>query len=122
MGMDEKRSVNELIRASIFDIAKTEEISKFIEDGVFTSEYDICMVYEDVISFLPHLCNDACLVHNSDGTFRCQKLDNVRVSNYKKTSIYSPTKWLFGHMSQNTSTNWFDQEASYWWWLKCFRI
>ena len=30
---------------------------------------------------MPHSCNDTFLVKNPDGAFRCQKLDNVRVSN-----------------------------------------
>ena len=49
--MDEKRFIDDLIRASIFDIGKTEEISKFIEDGVFPSEYGINKVYDNGMSF-----------------------------------------------------------------------
>ena len=52
MLMDEKRFIDDLIRSSIFDIGKNEEISKFIEDGVFTSEYDINKVYDNGMSFL----------------------------------------------------------------------
>ena len=93
MIMEEKRFIDDLSWASIFDIVKTEEISKFIEDGVFTSEYDIYMEYENVISFLPHHCNGAWLVNNPDGKFRCQKLDNVRVSNDKKSTNLWPNDY-----------------------------
>ena len=48
---------------------------------MFTLEYDIYKMYDNGILFVPHHCNEACLVNNPYGTFRCQKLDNVRVSN-----------------------------------------
>ena len=49
--MNEKRFIDDLIRASIFDIGKTEEISKFLEDGVFALEYEINKVYDNGMSF-----------------------------------------------------------------------
>ena len=49
--LDEKRFIDDLIRASIFDIGKNEEISKFLEDGVFASEYEINKVYDNGMSF-----------------------------------------------------------------------
>ena len=83
MMMDEKRFVDDLIRASIFDIVKAEEISKFIE-------YDICTVYDNGMTFLPHHCNNTCLVNNPDRKFSCQKLDNVRVSNDNEKHQFMP--------------------------------
>ena len=51
MAMNAKRFGDALFRASIFDNIKTEEISKFIENGVFTSEYNIYMVYDNGMKF-----------------------------------------------------------------------
>ena len=48
---------------------------------MITSKYDIYTVYDNVMTYLPRRCNDACLVNNPDGKLRCRKLDNVRVSN-----------------------------------------
>ena len=77
MTMGDKRLVYDLIRASILDITKTEKISKFIEDCMFKSEYDIYTFHKNCMVFLPHCCNDACLIKNPDGTFRYQKLETM---------------------------------------------
>ena len=42
------------------------------------------------MEFLPLLCNDACLVKNTDGKFRCQKLYNFRVINNNKKHQFMP--------------------------------
>jgi hypothetical protein len=69
-----------LIRASVFDIVKPEEVDRFIDEGVFDSAYDIFTVYENAETFLPHPCNDTCLVKRPNGTFCCRKIDNVKAS------------------------------------------
>ena len=80
MSIDEKKIVDNLVRASIFDIVKPEEAEKIIEDGIFSTIDDIHTVYNDGINFLPHKCNDGCLVKNPEGTLRCRKLNNLHVS------------------------------------------
>ena len=77
---DEKHFVDDLIRASICDIVKDYEIPRFVNEGVFDCDDDIYDVYENGVRFLPHKCNDACLVKKADGTFRCRKVDNLRSS------------------------------------------
>ena len=37
-------------------------------------------MYENAELFLPHRCNDSCLVMNPDGSYRCRKIDNVKAS------------------------------------------
>eukprot|EP00957_Ditylum_brightwellii_P126839 9668728-Ditylum_brightwellii.AAC.1 len=68
MNEDNRIFVNDLIRTSIFDIAKPEEIDRLMEDGIFTHREDVTNVYENAKKFLPHVCNDACLVKKPDGT------------------------------------------------------
>ena len=51
MSFEEKKFVDNLIRASIFDIVKPEEADQFIEDGSFTTIDDIHTVYNDGINF-----------------------------------------------------------------------
>ena len=62
MTQEEEDFVNNLIRASIFDIVKTEEVQRFVQEGIFDNEYDIFTLYENAELFLPHRCNDSCLV------------------------------------------------------------
>ena len=90
MTENEKQFMNELIRASIFDIVRYDEIDRYIQDGVFESHHDISNVYENAELFLPHRCNDSCLVRNPDGTFRCRKIDNVRASDDNTKHMFMP--------------------------------
>ena len=76
----EREFVNDLIRASIFDIVRPDEVDRFMKEGVFTYRHDIFKVWENTGKFLPHICNDGCLVKNADGTFRCRKIDNLKAS------------------------------------------
>ena len=54
----ETEFVNDLIRASICDIVRPDEVEKFVEEGVFTNVHDIHQVYEHAATYLPHRCND----------------------------------------------------------------
>ena len=66
---DEKQFVNNLILASVLDIARTEDFDRFIEEGIFTYCNDVYTVYKNAMRMFTHSCNDACLVRNSNGTF-----------------------------------------------------
>ena len=90
MNEEERIFVNNLIRASVFDIVKPKEVNKFIEEGIFDNQYDIYTVYENAELFLPHRCNDACLVRNPDGSYRCRKIDNVKASADNTKHQYIP--------------------------------
>ncbi len=85
-----KKIVNDLIRASIFDIVRPDEIQKFMDHGIFTHREDIEMVYENANKFLPHICNDACLVKKPDGTFCCRKIDNLKASPDNTKHMFLP--------------------------------
>ena len=90
MSEAEKEFVNDLIRASIFDIVRTNEVPRMIEEGIFTHPDDVYTVIEDAEKFLPHRCNDACLVRRPDGTFRCRKIDNVLASPDNTKHMFGP--------------------------------
>ena len=45
-------------------------------------------VYKNAASFLPHRCNDSCLVKRADGQLRCRKIDNVRASSDNTSHQY----------------------------------
>ena len=61
---EENYFVNDLIRARIFDIEKTEEIDTFISEGIFDDLMDLYNVYDNDEKFLPCCCNDSYLVKN----------------------------------------------------------
>jgi hypothetical protein len=95
MNEDKRIFVNDLIRASIFDIVRPDEIDRFMKDGIFTHREDVAKVHENAKKSLPHICNDACLVKKSDGTFRCRKIDNLKASpdNTKHTFLPLPNDY-----------------------------
>lgn len=72
MDKNNRKFVNDLIRASIFDIVRPNEMDRSIKEDMFIHIDDVITVYENDMIFLPHIYNDACLVKN-DGTFRCRK-------------------------------------------------
>ena len=86
----ESAFVDDLIRASICDIVRPDEVDKFVEEGVFTNEHDLFQVYEHAETYLPHRCNDRCIVKNEDGTLRCRKIDNVFASTDNRRHQYLP--------------------------------
>ena len=57
---------------------------------MLNSYHDMHTVYENTMTFLPHCCNDYCIVNNPDGTLRHRKLDNKRVSKDNKRHQFIP--------------------------------
>ena len=90
MNEEEKAFVNDLIRASIYDIVRSDEVPKMIEEGIFNHLKDVHTIYQDVEKFLTHRCNDSCLVRRPDGSFRCRKIDNVRASTDSTKYVFQP--------------------------------
>ena len=80
MSADERKFVDNIIRASVCDIIRADEIEKYIDHGLMKSHHDIFEVMEDATMFLSHKCSDRCLVKTLDGNLRCRKLDNLKVS------------------------------------------
>ena len=62
MDKNNRKFVNELIRASIFDIVRPNEIGRSIKEDISIHIDGVITVYENVMKFLPHIYNDACLV------------------------------------------------------------
>ena len=77
---DERKFVDNIIRASVCDIIRADEIEKYIDHGLMKSHHDVFEVMEDATMFLSHKCSDRCLVKTLDGNLRCRKLDNLKVS------------------------------------------
>ena len=86
--------VDDIIRAGIFDLVRSNEIQKFINDGIFEDASDVFEIYNNATSFLPHRCNDSCLVKKADGQLNCRKIDNVSV---EQTSHTPESNWRTCH-------------------------
>lgn len=82
--------VEDLIRASVCDIVRSDEVSEYIEEGIFDSVDDYYVIKIDGETFLAHRCNDSCLVRMPDGTLRCQKLNNVNISDDNTKHCFEP--------------------------------
>ena len=80
MNKEENEFVNNLIRTSMYDIVKSNEVAKFVEENIFEHPDDVISVYENAAKFLPHRYNGACLVCNLDKSFRYRKIDNLRAN------------------------------------------
>ena len=88
--MKRKRCVEDLVSASVCDIARQSEVSQYIADGIFQSSEDKEEVDNNATTFLGHICNDTCKVRNADGTFPCRKIDNLKVSEDNTRYIFKP--------------------------------
>ena len=73
----------ELVRASILEIVKSNEVEDLIKDGTFQCCEDYNEMLNDAIKFLPHECTSACqakVVLGGEKKYQCRKLDNLKIS------------------------------------------
>ena len=56
---------------------KTDEVDIFKEGYEFNSEHDIHLLYDNALKILPYCYKKSSGVNITDGTLRCQKLDNI---------------------------------------------
>ena len=82
--------VMDLIRASILDIVRSDEIESLINDGIFRCVEDHKAMVRDAESFLPHRCNSRCQAAVSPGVFRCRKLNNLKVTTDNTKHVFKP--------------------------------
>ena len=91
----ERAFTDDLIRNGIFQIVRIDEVPDYIEKGHFTSIWDVNEVVDNAANFLTHRCNDGCLVKNLDGTMRCRKPNNAKLTkdNTRHTHMALPNKY-----------------------------
>ena len=77
---NQKKFINDLCRCSLLDIVCPGEVQNLINDGTFKSVDDWKDMINDAKSFLGHVCNSRCLMKMADGSFKCRKLNNLKVS------------------------------------------
>jgi len=87
---EEKLFLEDLIRASVIDIVRVDEVDKMIDHGLMDSIVDLDSVIEDGKKILGHHCSPRCLVMTSPGVFCCRKLDNAKVSPDNTKHVFKP--------------------------------
>lgn len=100
MSPEEKVFLCNLIRASISNIVKIEEIQMFLDHGILRSSHEVEDVMDDAAKILAHNCNDRYLVKTLDGRLRCQKLNNLQVRSDNTKHEFMP---LSNNYSQECS-------------------
>jgi len=92
---NEQEFVQELIRGSVVEIVRSNEVDKFIKEGLIDHPDDVSIILHEGKMFLRHRCNDRCLVMNLDGSLRCRKMNNLHISkdNTRDTFIELPNKY-----------------------------
>ena len=89
---EKKLKINDLIRASICSIRSYDEVNELIKEGVFKSWEDIHELQDLGAKILSHKCDERCKRRVNDGddpsSFRCRKLNNLRVSPDNTTNSY----------------------------------
>ena len=90
MDDNEKQFVQYLVRASICNIIKPDEISACIEQGIIKSSEEVDDILLHAMTFLLHICNDACKVLNSDQTLLFRMIDNLLISDDNTKHIFKP--------------------------------
>ena len=80
----QKKRIEDLIRADIGSIVRSDEVEFLIEDGILTSMEDWKDLQDLSDEILPHRCTARCLVRIKIGdgpeSFRCKSNNNLRLS------------------------------------------
>ena len=71
--MSQKASLNDLIRASLFDIVRVDEIQRLIYEGLFNNKNDVTNIFDIFRSVLSHHCTSICLVMLEEDKYVCHK-------------------------------------------------
>ena len=95
----QKTSINDLIRASVGDIVRVNEVDRLIEEGIIESMNDLEGIQKDAETILRHRCSERCLRRISDGngrdSFVCRKPNNFKMSTDNTRGILKPIKMQY---------------------------
>ena len=84
MSDEQMEKVQDLIRASVVDIVRSDEVLSLIDEGLLDSHNDVYTIQDLASAILAHKCTPRCMrrVGHRGGPedFQCQKLNNLKVS------------------------------------------
>ena len=90
LSSEEKKFINDMIRASVIDVVRVDEVNHLIEHGLMKSVVDLEEIVEDASKILGHHCSPRCLMMVSPGVFRCRKLNNLNVTSDNTKHVFKP--------------------------------
>ena len=80
----QKARIDDLIRADVGSIVRSDEVQHLIDSGVFKSADDQFKLEKLSREILPHRCSPRCLIRIGDGdgpeNFRCRSNNNLKLS------------------------------------------
>ena len=84
MNEEQTVKVNDLIRASIIDIVRSDEVQSLIDEGILNEYDDVYTIQDLARGILAHKCNPRCMQCKGDGevpeNFKCRKPNNLKIS------------------------------------------
>ncbi|MDB4430361.1 hypothetical protein N9140_00205, partial [bacterium] len=92
MNGDTEKFIQDLIRTSVMDIVKSEDVERMLANGLLKSVDEVAEVHDLANVILRHNCDDRCKIRvgpgESENDFRCRKLHAVRDSTDCTTQSY----------------------------------
>ena len=80
--------MKDLIRASVLEVVRSDEVNKLIDAGVFDSMNDYYGMLVDAANFLGLVCNPRCLARVGHNEFRCRKPNNRILTTDNTNHVY----------------------------------
>jgi hypothetical protein len=86
----ETKSLDELIRASICDIARIEDMDNYIRDGIISNIDEQKYIHSDAEKYLSHKCDSRCMTCVAPGKYRCRKMNYLDITPNNTKNNYLP--------------------------------
>ena len=84
MNEDQMQKIHDLIRASVVDIIRGDEVQKLIDEGILNKFSDVYEVQDLAEEILSHKCSPRCMTRRGVGdgpeNFTCRKPNNLKLS------------------------------------------
>ena len=103
---ENRKKLDDLIRASIYDIVRSDEMQHLIDDGIFNEVTDVLKMKQDAAIILPHIFNARYkkrVASNSNAdNFQCRKTNNLKMipDNTNYYYIKLPNEHTFEYMNK----------------------
>lgn len=84
MNGEQMEKVQDLIRASVVDIIRSDEVQNLIDEGILDDYNDVYTIQDLAKGILAHRCSPRCLRRVGCGegpeNFKCRKPNNLKIS------------------------------------------
>ena len=102
MSDDQMQKVQDLIRASVVDIIRSDEVQSLIDEGILDEHNDVYTIQDLPSSILAHRCHPRCMsrvnTKEKPTDYKCRKVNYNKVSLDNTKHCYIPTKQSFSRL------------------------